>query len=66
LKARILTRIECGSVYLEMNVHNSALQVIDFSNDVLNSMRPGQVGIAEFVSYETGHLLWRLTEASCY
>lgn len=55
-----------GGVYAEINILDSSGRVIDWTNDTLSSLRPGEIGRLTFQEYGgSGTLSARLSELTC-
>jgi hypothetical protein len=65
---KVMTQSGCpGSVYADLNILQGST-VIDYSNDTLASLEPGQVGELGFKAFEntSGQLQGQLKEIDCY
>lgn len=65
LKGRVVTRVQCQSVYFQANIYDSGRQIVDWSNDSLGVINAGETAVVEFVSSVEGHLSWRVTNVAC-
>jgi len=65
LKIHVMTRIDCGSVYLEVNALDGSRQVVDWSNDSLGVVDAGQPALMEFESFADSVSIWKVTRAIC-
>lgn len=55
----------CDDVYVEANFLDDAGNVIDWSNDTVSHLGPGDTAIVQFIATVDGATQIRITEASC-
>lgn len=67
--AKVVSQYGCPtSLYIEMNIETSGGTVVDWTNDVVSSLAPGQKANMRFQSYLDGYgtLSASITDYSCY
>jgi Protein of unknown function (DUF2510) len=61
----VVSKLGCsGGVYGEMNILQNGI-VVDYTNDTLSYLAPGQKGRLSFETYRDGTFTGRLTELTC-
>jgi hypothetical protein len=61
----VVSKLGCsGGVYGEMNILQNGV-VVDYTNDTLSYLSPGQKGRLSFETYRDGTFTGRLTELNC-
>jgi hypothetical protein len=54
-----------NGVYAEMNITDDAGVVVDYSNDALGSLAPGQTGVLTFTHFDDAPRQGEITQVSC-
>ena len=63
--AEVVSKLGCsGGVYGEMNIMQNGI-VVDYTNDTLSYLSPGQKGRLSFETYRDGTFTGRMTELTC-
>lgn len=58
--------VRCAGVYSEVNIYDASGRVVDWSNDWVPSLRPGEVARLQFQSYVPSAQKARLVNLSCH
>jgi hypothetical protein len=63
----VVSKDGCASgLYAKINILDSSKVVVDYSNDLLSGIRPGDVAKMQFEFFTSGSVSTRLEELSCY
>jgi hypothetical protein len=66
-KVQVVTKTGCpGGLYAEINILDSADNVVDFTNDTVSSLGPGDSAILEFGTYNSVHAAGQMSKISCH
>lgn len=62
----VVSQVGCSSLYVEINILDSAGNNIGYTNDTTSGLRPGQTAKLIFDSFEDGASTAQLSKISCY
>jgi hypothetical protein len=63
---RVVTRDGCGSLYVELQIQDTAGNAVDWTNDTASALGPGQVALLDFPNLTDTGQTARIAEMTCY
>jgi hypothetical protein len=63
---RVVTRDGCDSLYVELQVQDSAGNAVDYTNATASHLTPGQVALLDFTDTSDSGDTARIAEINCY
>ena len=63
---RVVTRDGCGSLFVTLQLQDSAGNAIGTAIDSATALQPGQVAVLDFIAFEEGAKTARIAEVNCY